>query len=70
MTLVPGWVRAAQKGNVGIHRYCFLLGQRVGEQEDAGEVGEPRMGALGLDPPHPKSRWEPLQPPLLWPWDH
>lgn len=23
--------RDAQKGNVGVHHYCFLLGQRVGE---------------------------------------
>lgn len=23
--------RDAQKGNVGVHHYCFLLGQRLGE---------------------------------------
>lgn len=35
-----GW--AAQKGDVGVHRYCFLLGQRVGGgQEDAGEGAYP-----------------------------
>lgn len=27
----------------------------------------PRMGALGLAPPHPRCRWEPLQTPLLGP---
>lgn len=25
--------RDAQKGNVGVHHYCFLLGQRVGEDD-------------------------------------
>lgn len=27
------------------------------------------MGALGLAPPQPRCRWEPLQPPLLWLWE-
>lgn len=55
--------RDAQKGNVGVHHYCFLLGQRVGEggRRMLGR-GAPRMGALGLAPPHPRCRWEPLQP--------
>lgn len=27
------------------------------------------MGTLGLAPPHSGCKWEPLQPPLLWPWE-
>lgn len=43
-----GW--AAQKGDVGVHRYCFLLGQRVGGgQEDAGE-GHTQDGNSGPGP--------------------
>lgn len=39
-----------------------------GGQEDAGRGEVPRMGALGLVPPDPRCRWEPLQTPLLGPW--
>lgn len=31
--------------------------------------GIPRTGTLGLAPPHSRCKWEPLQPPLLWPWE-
>lgn len=60
--------RDAQKGNVDVHHYCFLLGQRVGEGSRR-MLEVPRMGALGLAPPQPRCRWEPLQPPLLWLWE-
>ena len=42
---------------------------RGGGQEDAGEGAVPMMGALGLVLLHPRCRWEPLQRPLLWPWE-
>lgn len=54
MTLVGARVgRAAQKGDVHVHCYCFLLGQRVmkGVRRML-EGGVPRRGALGLAAPH------------------
>lgn len=54
--------REAQKGNVGVHHYCFLLGQRAREWGAGGCWGDAWDGALGLTPPHPRCRWEPLQP--------
>lgn len=58
--------REAQKGNVGVHHYCFLLGQRVreGGQEDAG--GMPRMG-LWVWPRPTQGAGGSHCNPLLWP---
>lgn len=50
------------EGNVGVRHYCFLLGRRAREWGAGGCWGDAWDGALGLAPPHPRCRWEPLQP--------
>jgi hypothetical protein len=45
--------RAAQDGDVGVHHYCFLLGQRVGTGSvwmRLGTLGRCWDGDLGLGP--------------------